>query len=86
MIGVVSLVADDNLPLPDGLRIEHLHLLHNGEQWTPQVRNQQETLQLHISGGPRWEVGTNADAVVRLRRQNETWLLRKTSIPIRRTD
>ncbi|MEO0074425.1 MAG: hypothetical protein ABIK43_07220 [candidate division WOR-3 bacterium] len=86
MMGIVRIVADDNLPLPADLHIEHIRLTLDKEQWTPTLSNQQEPLQLHLTNGPKWEPGRTAAAVVRLRRGEKSWLLRASGILIRRTD
>lgn len=83
---VVRVNPDDNMPLPGDIAIDRAWVVNGDEQWSPGLADQSERLVVHAADGPKWGPGINVEVVVRLARGKETWLLRGSGLPIKRTD
>jgi hypothetical protein len=83
--------STDNMPLPTDLRADHYWLLSADAQWDaalaatepPQKQLARERV---VEEGPKWEVGTKCDLVVRLVQGKQSRLVRFPDLVVKRTD
>jgi hypothetical protein len=93
MIVFVKLTCDDMMPMPLDLGIDHIWTLKGDEQWDGPTQAAKESpeqvgprLEATVSGGPKWDTGSQIDVVVRLTRGKEVWLVRAAGVTVKRTD
>jgi hypothetical protein len=81
----------DNMPLPTDLRADHFWLLSADAQWDAALQGteppqKQLALERVVEDGPKWDVGTKCDLVVRLVQGKQSRLLRFPGLVVKRTD
>ena len=92
LIVVAEVSPSDMMPLPSDLAIDRVWVLHGRREWSavPEQPGGQEPpatrLEVSARNGPKWGPGIKVDVVVRMRRGEETWLVRAPGVDIKRTD
>jgi len=91
LVVIVKVSAADALPLPDGLSIDRVWVLNGKKEWSaapePGTREPGATrLEQAVRGGPKWGPGIKVDVVGRLKQGEQTFLVRKAGVDIKRTD
>ena len=92
---VVEITAVDLQSFPDDVDADKLWVILDGDVWEtkfsgenrPRDEEHPHQLEKYVSGGPRWETGTEVEAVVRVTTQGgRVYLLRASAQTIHRTE
>jgi len=93
LIVVVKVSPTDAQPLPGGLAIDRVWVVHGKDRWSvkPEPASLRGVttptdLETAVRGGPKWGPGIKVDVVARLRQGKKTYLVKATGIEIKRTD
>jgi hypothetical protein len=85
LIVAVRVSAEEPIPTPADLKIDHVWVLNGKEQWSAKPDSPSSS-EGAIRGGPRWGPGIKVDVVARLEQGKKTWLVRAAGVDIKRTD
>ena len=85
LIVVVKVSPTEEQPLPGDLSVDQVWVLHGKKQWSAKPDNPSPS-EAAVRGGPKWGPGIKVDVVVRLKRGEQTWLVRAAGVDIKRTD
>jgi hypothetical protein len=90
LVVVLKMSAADKTPVP-ALLVDNVWVLKGREQWStkPERAIPEQAvshLETSVRGGPKWGPGIKVDVVVRLKRGEQTWLVRAAGVDIKRTD
>ena len=86
LVVVVKVSPSDMMPLPSDIAIDRVWVLNGKEQWSAAPAPGATGLETAVRNGPKWGPGIKVDVVVRLKRGEQTWLVRAAAVDIKRTD
>ena len=86
LVVVVKVSPSDMMPLPSDIAIDHVWVLNGKEQWSAAPAPGATGLETAVINGPKWGPGIKVEVVARLKRGEQTWLVRAAGVDIKRTD
>jgi hypothetical protein len=86
LVVVVKVSPSDMMPLPSDIAIDHVWVLNGKEQWSAAPAPGATGLETAVRNGPKWGPGIKVEVVARLKRGEQTWLVRAAGVDIKRTD
>ena len=86
LVVVVKVSPSDMMPSPSDMAIDRVWVLNGKQQWSAAPAPGATGLETAVRNGPKWGPGIKVDVVVRLKRGEQTWLVRAAGVDIKRTD